>query len=136
MSQLPAHGIKPWVVLITRDRKLCTRVLDTVNHRDQDVHHYVVAVDPDIYLLGRLAEIEGRRVRGWLTMPPTDDCLVIQDPGAIIHADYTNYEDGGPAEGGRWWPIGQEPLYDEMFTAPITEWWDRNDILSFDFKLS
>jgi len=94
LSQLPKSNVPESYFLVTRDLKLCaqvSRVLTT--RRGRDV--FVYALDPAIYLVGGLSN--GCMYHS-SHIPREDYAEVawVEDPGAILHVDYTEFTDGFP----------------------------------------
>jgi len=75
------------IVIITRDIKLCFEIHNFVNLEGPKTFRRVFALDPMLYLVGRLDE----------ALDMTSDMYdVIEDAGSIIHCDFTEFEAGSP----------------------------------------
>lgn len=88
------------VGIITRDQRLCRLVQRKLSAWNKDRVCTVVCVDPAIYMIGRLQEVEDSlkppdAPEGW-SMP------VIEDPGAMLHVDYNEFDDGFPLDEEIW----------------------------------
>nr|WKF54344.1 RNA-dependent RNA polymerase [Ustilaginoidea virens narnavirus 1] len=81
--------------IVTRDLKLCLRVRQTLDSREPGIPHYVVAVDPLIYLLGMVEALDGQLLEVGVRYQSSDG-EIIPDPGAMLHVDYTEFTDGCP----------------------------------------
>jgi hypothetical protein len=96
--------------LVTRDLRLCKRVKDTIDAKN-DERCIVIACDPLVYLVGRWYEVVGQRIIGWREMP--EDIDWIEDPGAMLHVDFTEFTDGVPH---------REDIFDAPVCIGHTRW--------------
>jgi hypothetical protein len=91
LSVLPReHADNETLALITRDQKLSLllkRKLDAWNPR---IQHKVICVDPALYMIGRAYELLDEATPS------------IEDPGAMLHVDYTEFTDGFPHDEEIW----------------------------------
>jgi hypothetical protein len=94
LSQLPLSEPPESYFIVTRDLKLCARIaLALTQARGLDV--FVYALDPLIYLTGGLANgclYHSSRI----PKADFDNATWVEDPGAILHVDYTEFTDGFP----------------------------------------
>jgi len=89
----------PYVGIVTRDQKLGAKVRDYyIGHGQEEVIVYLL--DPAAYLTGRTTDFIGKLVAGYRVEIPDLDW--IQDPGAILHVDYNEFEDGFPLDENIW----------------------------------
>jgi hypothetical protein len=89
------------VGLITRDQRLCRLIQRKLQSWSEHTPR-IVCVDPVIYFTGRLGEVE-TSLRPLGSDLPSDWTLpIIQDPGAMLHVDYTEFSDGMPHDDGVW----------------------------------
>jgi len=91
---------KKVIGLVTRDIKLGVKVLYAVNGRDPDNYHYVVCLDPAIYMVGRTEELSGVLLDLRQRIP--EDIEWITDPGSMLHVDYNEFTDGFPHREDIW----------------------------------
>jgi len=86
--------------LITRDQRLSLMVKRKLDAWRPQINHVVVCINPAYYLIGRMGEVEA------LCRPlgkPVDWSMpVIEDPGAMLYVDYTEFDDGFPLDEGIW----------------------------------
>lgn len=78
------------VGLVSRDLRLAVRIRDFYYHAGGTAPEILVA-DPVLYMTGRMEEI-----------PPPEPSHWIQDPGAMLHVDYTEFTDGFPHDEEIW----------------------------------
>jgi len=88
------------VGLITRDQRLCRLVQRKLQSWNNAKVHTVVCIDPAIYMIGRMDEVENHlrphdAHEGW-------SMTVIEDPGAMLYVDYNEFDDGFPLDEGIW----------------------------------
>jgi hypothetical protein len=88
------------LLLITRDFKLCRQVQRSMSRMQLGLDHDVIAVDPTIYMIGMMDQLEGQLVSIGVRIPK--DPVVILDPGAMLHVDYTEFTDGFPHDEEIW----------------------------------
>jgi hypothetical protein len=88
------------VGLVTRDIKLGVKVLYAINGREPEVYHYVVCLDPAIYMVGRTEEVSGILLDLRQRVP--EDIEWITDPGSMLHVDYNEFTDGFPHREDIW----------------------------------
>jgi hypothetical protein len=101
MHTLPEEwGMQEYTGIVTRDKRLCLRVAQVLNHRYPQVNHKVIALDPAIYMVGRVDD-------AWaslrLTVPGFgQEAPLLEDPGAMLHVDFTEFTDGFPHREDIW----------------------------------
>jgi hypothetical protein len=106
LSQCPKEDIPQSYGIVTRDIKLCARVALLLTQR-KGIDVFVYALDPAIYLTGGLANgllYHSSRI-------PREDYYNlpwVEDPGAILHVDYTEFTDGFPHD---------ESIYDKGYSV-------------------
>jgi hypothetical protein len=96
--------------IVTRDQRLCNRAQRFLNRRNPLINHLVICLDPAIYMIGRTEEIPSI---GGRNLPPP--ARWIEDPGAMLHVDYNEFEDGFP-------------LDEEIWDRPIKTFFNRNGV--------
>jgi len=89
LSTLPP-GPKAVFGLVTRDLRLCAEVRKRLKGPSSEC--IVYALDPTIYLAGLM--YVGKDIRYIRCNPPPDDLDWVEDAGALLHADYTEFTDG------------------------------------------
>lgn len=77
--------------VITCDIKLCERIAQYAR-ANWGIKPYVAAVHPAIYMTGRLCDCGGG----------LDDAEIIEDPGAMMHVDLLEFQDGFPIDEAVW----------------------------------
>jgi len=77
--------------IVTGDVRLAEQVY-RIATRDSNPHE-VVCIHPRVYLVGRYFEAVGQSPGNW-SHPVRDDMLIIEDQGAMLHVDYTEFKDG------------------------------------------
>jgi len=94
ISQLPVENIQDSYFIVTDDLKLCARAQVILSHRGgKEVWVYGLA--PICYLVGGLSGTLGYHS----SLVPRQDYseqVWIEDPGSILHCDYTQFSDGFP----------------------------------------
>jgi len=97
LQTLPLDNVPRDYGLITKDFRLAAQVLRAFDENDDSRQHRVFAVDPLIFLLGRLEEIPWTAATksAWRGMdPPMEGITWREDPGAVLFTDYTEFKDG------------------------------------------
>nr|UVX28911.1 MAG: RNA dependent RNA polymerase [Ustilaginoidea virens narna-like virus 3] len=82
------------VALISRDQRLGLRIKKRFRNLGHDVK--VIVIDPAIYMIGRTEEVYMH------FNLPGDPGYIIEDPGAMLHVDYTEFTDGFPHREDVW----------------------------------
>jgi len=96
LSVLPReYKDKEKIALITRDQRLGTLLKKKLDNWNPIINHTVYCVDPLIYLIGRMEEV-----------PVLKGVDTLEDPGAILHVDYTEFDSGAPLD----WGIFERPI--------------------------
>jgi hypothetical protein len=116
MHTLDEHYAGEFVTLISRDQRLGNRIKRFYYTRGRQVE--VLVVDPAIYMIGRMEEVEGSLLPDRLVRVPAGGGMVIEDPGAMLHVDYTEFTDGFP-------------LREDIWDAPIGAFRNRNGVVVF-----
>jgi len=88
---------KEIIGIVTRDIKLCHKVRYACEGRTLKPH-YVLALDPVIYLTGRVDDTYRLPIDIATAIPVDQE--YIPDPGAMLHVDYTEFTDGFPHDLG------------------------------------
>nr|WAK75559.1 MAG: hypothetical protein [Narnaviridae sp.] len=96
-------------VIVTRDQRLCLRLKRHLDGRRPQIDHQVFCLDPAIYMIGRMEEVEK-------LFPSMADAPVIEDPGAMLHVDYNEFTDGFPER-------------EDIWDAPIDAYRNRHGIV-------
>lgn len=99
LSVLPRENVPSKIAIVTRDYRLCSEVRHVLDGRGEG-SHYVFAVDPALYLIGRMYEVPNMPLETYGLPSFPEDITVIEDPGAILHVDYTEFQDGFYAKHG------------------------------------
>jgi hypothetical protein len=90
LHTLKVEDAKEYLGIVTRDIKLCIKVLRHLQNRGRSTK--VIACDPLIYLVGRTCDITS--LGPWQDVPA--DTTWVEDPGSMLHVDYNEFTDGFP----------------------------------------
>jgi hypothetical protein len=97
LSKSPVPKIQ---VIVTRDIKLCVKVVQIMDNREKGTPHWVIAADPAAYLIGMMESLENQLVALGVRVPKDPPTIV--DQGALLHVDYNEFNDGVPLDEGIW----------------------------------
>jgi len=86
--------------IVTRDYRLGRLVQRKLSNWNPRISHTVVCLDPAIYMIGRTQEVED--LLRPLGQPKDWSMTWIEDPGAMLYVDYTEFDDGFPLREDVW----------------------------------
>jgi len=93
LNTLPQEFSSWYYGIVSRDWRLCANIRRVLSHRAG--HNVLVyCFDPAPYLIGRMEDVVD-----WRHHPEIPERVFREDPGAVLHVDYTEFTDGWPHMG-------------------------------------